>query len=497
MKKEITTYIESILHKKESATLEFKATYNKEQVGMTICSFLNGKGGQLVIGFDENQQIKGVAKADEKANEIALFLEKEIVPEPAVSVDVQSFKGKKLILINVWKGTNQPYIFRGGVYFRKSSSSVKANSTQLAKLIHGNQERNNRWEAKSAIEVELDAIDLNEVKNCINEALSGGRDLSIPTEPLHFLSKYGLYKNGDFTNASVLLFGIDPVRFFPQVRVRLSVFKTDKTGEKIIYDKIFEKNLFQTVNQITDFFDLAYGVSSSFKSSDWKRNDKLGFPRLAIREAILNAIIHRDYSSYSSSIAINIYPDKLQITSFGRLPKGITIKSLSKDHLSVPVNPYIAHVFFLRKWIEKIGLGTLKMIAQCNTLGFKAPVWHMKGNAVTVTFPGISVPFDYSEGISEGISGGLNKLIDDYSNKGISKEITVTLKEAMLDIIELLIKDKKLRASEIANKLGKPYKTIERHIKMLKDINAIIYEGSKRAGGYKLTKKLLNVINNN
>ncbi|MCH7658651.1 MAG: putative DNA binding domain-containing protein [Bacteroidetes bacterium] len=181
------------------------------------------KGERAFIGLDENQQIKGVTKANEKADEIARFLEKEIVPEPAVSVDVQSFKGKKLILINVWQGTNQPYILKGGVYFRKGSSTVQASSTQLAKLIHRNQERNKRWEAKSAIEVELDAIDLNEVKSCIKEALSAGRDVNIPSEPLQFLSKYGFYKNGDFTNAAVLLFGNEPVRFFPQVRVAFSI----------------------------------------------------------------------------------------------------------------------------------------------------------------------------------------------------------------------------------------------------------------------------------
>ena len=494
MKKDDIIYIESILHKKESATLEFKAIYNKEQVGMVICSFLNGKGGRMVIGLDKNQQVKGVTKTYEKAAEIARFLEKEIVPEPAVSVDVQNYRGKKLIIINVWQGTNQPYILNGGVYFRKGSSTVQASTTQLAKLIHGNQERNKRWETKSAIEVELDAIDQNEVKSCIKEAFSSGRDVNIPSKPLQFLSKYDFYKNGDFTNAAVLLFGIEPVRFFPQIRVRLSVFKTDKTGEKIIYDKIFDRNLFQTVNQITDFFDLAYGVSSTFKSTDWKRNDKFGFPRLAIREAILNAIIHRDYSSYSSSVAINIYPDKLQITSYGKLPKGITVKSLSEDHLSIPVNPDIAHIFFLRKWIEKIGIGTVKMIAQCKEQGFKVPVWRVSGNVVTVTFPGISVPFDYNEGISEGISEGLNILIADYYNEGISegtsKGITDALKESMLEIIELLIKEKSLRASEIAAKLNKPYKTIERHIKTLRDINAIVYEGSKKAGGYKVNKEL-------
>ncbi len=307
---------------------------------------------------------------------------------------------------------------------------------------------------------------------------------------MRFLNKYGLYRNGNYTNTAILLFGKDPVRFFPQVRVRLTVFKTNKTGDNIIYDKIFNRNLFQSINQITEFFDLAYGVSSSFKSTDWKRNDKLGFPRLAIREAVLNAFVHRDYSSFSSSIAINIYPDKLQISSFGNLPDGITLKVLKEDHLSVPVNPDIAHIFFMRKWIDKIGMGTLKMISQCEDQGFKVPIWRVSSNTVTVTFPGISVPFDYNEGISEGI----NRLIKKYYNEGINggtkKEITEGLKEAMLEIVKLIIKQKTLRASDIAAKLNKPYKTIERHLKILSDIKAIKYAGSKKAGGYVITEKL-------
>jgi len=496
MTKDNTTYIDSLLEKKESATLEFKATYNKEQTGMVICSLLNGKGGQLVLGIDDNKQIKGIVKAEIYAKEITGYLINEIVPEPAISVDVQKINNKKIIIVSVWQGTNQPYIFKGNVYFRKGDTSIKANSKQLAELIHGNQERDERWEAKTAIEVEMEDIDLNEVESCIKEASLAKRDSVLPDNPLLFLSKYGLYKNGDFTNAAVVLFGKEPARYFPQVRVRLSVFKTDKTGEEILYDKILDKNLFQSINQIADFFDLAFGVSSAFKSNDWKRQDKLGFPRLALREAILNAFIHRDYSSYSSSIAINIYPDKLEITSYGKLPKGITVKSLSGDHMSVPVNPDIAHIFFLRRWIEKIGIGTVKMIRQCKEQGFKIPVWKVKDSSVTVTFPDVSVPFNYNEGISEGISEGIDKLIDEYYNEGISKGtskgITDSLKVSMLEIIELLIKKESMRASEIADKLNKPYKTIERHIKTLRDLGAITYEGSKKAGGYKINKELLN-----
>lgn len=295
---------------------------------------------------------------------------------------------------------------------------------------------------------------------CIKEANLAGREQSLPDNPLQFLSKYGLYKNGDFTNAAVVLFGKNPVKFFPQVRVRLSVFKTDKTGEKLLYDKIFEGNLFKSIGQITDFFDLAYGVSTSFQSVKWQRTDKPSFPRLAIREAILNAFIHRDYSSFSSSIAIKIFPDKLEINSFGNLPKGISIKSLSEDHLSIPVNPDIAHIFFLRSWIEKNGIGTIKMIVLCKELGFKEPLWKVNDNTVKVTFPDVIVPFNYNEGISEGIS-------------------------------EVLIKKGSLKVTQLADEIGKSAKTVERYVAFLKEIGAIEYEGLKKAGGYKVSDILL------
>lgn len=491
MKTGDVNYIQDILQKKESATLEFKAHFDKESCAKVICSFLNRDGGHLVIGVEESQKTKGVQNAKELAVEFQNYLISEIVPEPAISVDIQKVEKKDVLVISVWKGTDQPYIFNGGVYYRVGSTTVQANSKQLAELIHKETDRNQRWETKSAIEVEVEDIDLNEVLDCIIDANSSGREQSLPDNPLQFLNKYGLYKNGDFTNAAVVLFGKNPVKFFPQVRVRLSVFKTDKSGEKLLYDKIFEHNLFKSIRLITDFFDLAYGVSSSFQSTKWTRTDKVSFPRLAIREAILNAFVHRDYSSFSSSIAINIYPDKLQVNSYGSLPKGISVKSLSEDHLSIPVNPDIAHIFFLRGWIEKIGIGTVKMIAHCKDLGFKSPLWKVKDNTVSVTFPDVVVPFNYNEGIIEGIIEGITKLIFE----GITEGITEGVKESMVQIVSLILTEKSIRASEIAEKLNKPYKTIERHISILKQIGAIEFVGSNRAGGYEIAEKLKSVLN--
>ena len=491
MKTDGANYIRDLLQKKESATLEFKSRIDKNEVGKVICSFLNRDGGQLVLGTEENQKVIGIKDAEKLASEIQNFLMSEIVPEPAVSVDVQSVEKKKLLVVSVWQGNDQPYIFKGGVYYRIGSSTVQADSKQLAALIHKESERNQRWEAKSAIEVEVADIDLNEVLDCIKAANLAGREQDLPDNPLQFLSKYGLYRNGDFTNAAVVLFGKNPVKFFPQVRVRLSVFKTDKTGEKLLYDKIFDGNLFKSIQQITEFFDLAYGISSSFQTADWQRTDKLNFPRLAIREAILNAFIHRDYSSFSSKIAINIYQGKLQVSSYGSLPKGISIKSLSEDHLSVPVNPTIAHIFFLRNWIELIGIGTVRMIAQCKELGFEEPFWYQKDNTVNVVFPDVKVPFNYSEGISEGITEGLNTLIAKAIDEGITEGITEGLNNTYIAVIEVLIKQGSLKVSKLANELGKSAKTIERYVAFLKGIGAIEYEGSKKAGGYRVTDYLL------
>ncbi len=490
MKTGDVNYIQDLLRKKESATLEFMAHFDKIACAKVICSFLNRDGGQLVIGVEASKKITGVQHAEKLAVEFQNFLISEIVPEPAISVDIQKAGNNKLLVVSVWKGPNQPYIFNGGVYYRVGFSTVQANSKQLAELIHKETNRNQRWETKSAIEVEVEDIDLNEVLDCIKESNKSGRELSLPDDPLQFLNKYGLYKNGDFTNAAVVLFGKNPVNFFPQVRVRLSVFKTDKTGETLLYDKVFDHNLFKSIRQITDFFDLAYGVSSAFQSTKWTRTDKLSFPRLAIREAILNAFVHRDYSSFSSSIAINIYPDKLQVNSYGSLPKGISVKSLSEDHLSIPVNPDIAHIFFLRGWIEKIGMGTVKMITHCKDLGFKLPLWKVKDNTVSVTFPDVIVPFKFDEGITEGITGGINKLIEEGITEGVIEGITEAVKGSMIQIVALILTEKSIRVSEIAKKLNKSYKTLERHISMLKQLGAIEYIGSKRTGGYEVTEKI-------
>ena len=494
MSNENLNYIDDLLKKEESSTLEFKKSATKEVVAQVLCSFLNKDGGQLVVGVEDDGYVVGFKDAHVISKHIQKYVVSSIVPEPVVSVDIQNFNDEQIVVYTVWKGTSPPYIYDGSVFMRFDNETRKSSSQELADIIHSSSFAVQRWETKPAIEVQIEDIDLFEIKDCIEDVNKTGREHNIPDDPLQFLSKYGLYKNGDFTNAAVILFGNKPVTFFPQVRVRLTVFQNTKEDGNLLYDKIFDHNLFKSIRNITDFFDLAFGVSSSFSNSDWKRSDKIKFPRLAIREALLNAFIHRDYSSFSSSIAINIYPNRLEINSYGSLPEGVSVTSLSEDHLSIPVNPDIAHMFFLRNWIEKIGIGTVKMIANCKELGFKPPIWDVQDNTVSVVFPDVSIPFKVSEGINEGINEGITLLLNEPVNEGINEGLSEGLKDSLIEILNVIDTEESIRASNITDILDKPYKTIERHIKLLRDIDAIEYKGSKRTGGYQITEHLRNLI---
>jgi len=205
---------------------------------------------------------------------------------------------------------------------------------------------------------------------------------------MDFLSRYGLYQNGNLTNAAVVLFAKEPARYIPQCRVRLTVYSSSKTGVAFDYDRLLEGNLFDNIDNIIQFFETNIGLTSQFEKQKWQRIDKPRYPIQALREGVLNALMHRDYSNVSGSATISIYPDKLEITNYGELPKELKTSDLKRNHLSLPRNPDIAHVSFLRGWIEKIGRGTLKIVEDCKEAGMREPRWTSKSGFTTLTFFG-------------------------------------------------------------------------------------------------------------
>jgi len=210
----------------------------------------------------------------------------------------------------------------------------------------------------------------------------------------------------------------------------------------------------------------------------------------------LNAIVHRDYNSVKGFLQISIFSDRTEISNYGGLPKGITIKDLKVEHSSILRNPDIAQVCFIRQYIEMLGSGTLRMIKDCKENKFKVPVWGEKDNITKVTCPGVShnkKTEGVTKGITEGISKGLVAKVEGVI-EGVIEGVTGDVKKRMRDILFYIFKNQKTKVSDLRAYFNISERTVKENLKTLSDANLIEYKGSKRTGTYVLSKKLHNKL---
>lgn len=484
--------IHDILQQGEGVQLEFKATLNREAIARTVCGFLNAEGGQVLIGVKDDKVVTGLNNIQNASTELERYLVTSIVPAASIMVSIEEFEGKSLLLVEVWGGTRQPYIYNGSIYYRRGEHTVKATSAEISGLIHKRQSDEMHWERQSVPTMDLLDLDQQEILRGIREINKSGRGSLFAEDDMEgFLNAQNLYQNGILSNAAVILFGKKPTKFLPQCRVRLTVFKTSKISDEFYYDLILEDNLFAIIEKITNFFDVNVATKSRFKDEDWKRTD-ISFPRMALREGLLNALIHRDYSNFSSSALIAFYPDRLEMSNYGGLPGDLKLADLKVNHLSLPRNPDIAQVCFLRGWIDKIGRGTLKIMQDCKDKGLEAPSWHTGGGATTLVYPGVTVTRYSSnadsEGDNDGDSDGVNEVLDKDLNDGVSEGVidgvTDGVKEELKKLIRLVVHKPGLNTTSIAKTIGKSVPTVERYISILRSTGTIERKGVSRTAGY-------------
>lgn len=253
-----------------------------------------------------------------------------------------------------------------------------------------------------------------------------------------------------------------------------------KTGDVFKDDQLLEGNLFKNLETIQNFFEKHLSFSRKFENSSWKRTDEYVFPMAALREGVMNALVHREYGLVSSALSIIIYPDKLEITNSGKSP--FKQSELKKNHLSMPYNPDIAHIVFLRGYIEKIGRGTLKIIDACKQAGIKTPVWEIGEQTVKLTFFS-----DVKLGVAtKGTNGGADA-VNDAVKKGVIDAVSDTLTDAVRTIVA---NDKGTSITQIMERTGKSNAQVKRYLQTLKALDLIEFRGAPKTGKYYLTKKL-------
>lgn len=373
----------------ESEALEWKSAIKINAIAQTICAFLNGNGGRIVVGVNEEGRPVDLDVGPGELSSAESQLREAISPSGSWSCSLQTVDGHQLLLIDVSGGSQKPYLVEGTIWVRRGATTVHATHRDIDKLIVRRAHLEERWERRLAIGVKPEDLDEHELRAAIDDIEKRGHYRFQNKANLEAaLAELSLTCDGRLTNASVMLFGRNPAARFPQVGIRVIGYPTDKTGQVFAFDEQIRGHLFDALHRIEGVLKERIAVSSEFVQGELRRRDQSEYPFGALREGIMNALVHRDLDNVAGGMTISFFTGRIEIWNAGELPDGLTPAGLRRDHPSLPRNPDIAHVCFLRGLIERIGRGTQLIARECAAAGMKPPQWKSDHVGTKLTFFG-------------------------------------------------------------------------------------------------------------
>jgi len=358
--------LKNLLASGETETLELKESFDKETIE-TAGAFTNTKGGTILIGISDMNEIKGVRVGKETlkgwANQISQSTEPRIIPE----IELSEINRKSVVIIKIKEFPIKPVSVKGR-YFRRVANSNRVMTMQEIAQMHFHSVGMS-WDKLPVRDAFIKDIDFEKVKRYIKKANeTGRRKIQEDENPSQVLEKLKLIKEGKLTWAAILLFHKRPQRFLSQGVIHCGRFKEETI---VIDDRMIEGTIIEQVEEAMDFIRKSINVKFAMTGKP-AREQIWDYPLEALREAVINAVCHRDYT-ISSNTEVRIYDDKLIVWSPGGLPFGITIEDLYKPHSSVLRNKGIGGLFYDMGWIEQWGSGIDKMQKACMKAGLPEP----------------------------------------------------------------------------------------------------------------------------
>lgn len=338
--------------KGESETIEFKKSISEiKEIIRTISAFANTKGGKIIIGVTDSGDIIGVTLGKDTIERLINAIVQNTNPRVYPEIIVEKINEKNIIVISVSERKDKPVFAFGRVYVRSGKNTLLADRDAIIRLIRNSYEESFEEQKIGTLE----DINLKIVEKIINLSVKLGRGRQI--DPLEFLRMLQ-YVEDKPKVCTYLLFSDMPQKYIPWAVVKIGKF----VGAEITYEKEIDGNLFDQV-------ELAYSnvvslIRKKVKIEQLKREEIFEYPLGAIREAITNAIVHRDYS-IRSPIYIKISENSIKIENPGGIPGGLEVKDLLASPRSILRNPKIANIFYIVGYIEKWGLGLKKIYEEC------------------------------------------------------------------------------------------------------------------------------------
>ncbi|OGP87284.1 MAG: hypothetical protein A2Y95_06235 [Deltaproteobacteria bacterium RBG_13_65_10] len=455
----------------EGPTLELKRTTGELREGLeSVCAFLNTAGGRVLFGVNRKSVVEGQQVSEQTIHEITAAFDRF---EPPAVVNIERIKvagGREVVALSVEANREGvPFTFDGRAFERVGNTTRKMSQERYETLLLERAHARRRWENQPAVGVRIKDLDREEILRTREAAIEQRRISAGTSRKVEdILERLGLLREGVLTQAAQMLYGTRFLPDYPQGMLKLGRFRgTEITGD-ILDNKQEHMHAFAMVREAMAWLDRTLPLAARFPKGEIFREDRLPVPPEAMREVILNAVMHRDYSDPGGYVAVAVFDDRVEVRSVGRLPSGITVDMLSRSHPSKLRNPLIADAFHRTGAVEIWGRGTNRVIDECVKYGIAPPTFEEQAGALFVTF---RAPIGPGAGVGP-------------SRDQVGTELA--LPEAQRRILDLIRQRGKVTNRDVRAALGISDEMARRHLTALAKAKAVVVEGKGRAVRYRL-----------
>lgn len=438
----------------------------------SVSAFANSEGGTLIFGISDDNQVIGLNDAEHDAEIISEELKTKLDPTPIVNLSFKCLNGKKLVLLQVYKGGETPYYYIGDkqrlAFVRVGNESVVANRLQLKNLVM--KGAGQTFDAISS-PYKFEDMSFSKLKSVYFKRLS----LSFNNSD--FVSWGVIDNEGRLTNAGALLADDSPIHCSRIFCTRWNGLNMTSGLGEALDDVELEGSI------VTQLQDAVAFVRNNSHRRWWKeaeyREELPDYPERAVTEVICNAIIHRDYMEIGSEIHIDMYDNRMEVYSPGGMLGGQNIQDL--DPITIPSrrrNPLLADFFHRLKLMERRGSGIKKVIGEYarfkSLANYHAPLFLSNASEFHVTLWNLN--YDASEDAKE--------FVKEFVKEDL--KFTKEFIKAQRTIYKLISKQPQITIAQMAEEIGLSSRQIQKYIRRLTALNLIVREGGRKNGMWKI-----------
>lgn len=457
----------------ENKTLEFKETLPKnDSIAKTVVAFSNTSGGKLIVGINDQREVVGIDDKEifELQDRIASIIFDSCYPNILPEIYILNVDGKLLLVIEIFRGNLLPYYLKSdgknnGTYIRIGATNRKAEYENIVELER--QKRHISYDEEANYDVSLDTLDL---KPLYERFAKLGKPLD--EQKLHNLKLLKSEHGTTYpTNALLILLG-----YFENCMVKCARFK-GVTMELFIDKKEYKGDIFTILENTQNFILNHINLRGEIKGL--YRTDTYEIPEVALREALINALIHRDYINKGRDIKVGIYDDIVNIVSPGSFPNTITVGDIANGR-SEARNKIVANIFKELGLIEQWGSGINRIKKICKTNFLQEPKIEEQNDFVDAQFFRPDTD-DY---------GRLRTIREDKvpDTAGYMPDTAGYMPEQEKNILDYLQKHQNITSKEVEELLDVKERRARELLKQMCEKNLLIKLGSARSTHYKLSK---------